>query len=185
VGRGTEILSHVEPGSIDCIGPLGTGFTMTENRRVLIAGGGVGNSPLYYLAKKLTESRCDITYIYGAASRNSIYLAEQFNKFAKKFIITTDDGSEGADGYASKAASKLLAIERYDMIYTCGPRPMLKTMVELARGTPVEVSLENYFGCGIGLCSGCTIETSDGLKKACVNGPVFNGANINWDSVPD
>jgi len=185
VGRGTEILSHYSPGSIDCIGPLGTGFTMTENRKVLIAGGGVGNSPLYYLAKKLTEARCDITYIYGAASRSSIYLAEQFNKFANKFIITTDDGSEGADGYASEAASKLLNVGQYDMIYTCGPRPMMKTMVELAHGTPVEVSLENYFGCGIGLCSGCTIETADGLKKACVNGPVFNGADINWDSVPD
>ena len=71
------------------------------------------------------------------------------------------------------------------MIYTCGPLPMMRAMVEAAKSTPVEVSLENYFGCGIGICSGCSIETADGLKRACVSGPVFNGSRINWDSMQD
>jgi dihydroorotate dehydrogenase electron transfer subunit len=185
VGRGTEILSQYAPGSIDCIGPLGSGFRTIKNSKVLIAGGGVGNSPLFYLAKKLSGIGCDITYIFGASTRSSVFMAERFERYVKRFIITTDDGTEGEKGFATGSASELLGREGFDMIYACGPRPMMKKMVELARHTPIEVSLENYFGCGIGLCSGCTIEAAGGLKKACVDGPVFNGADINWDTVPD
>ncbi len=185
VGKGTEIISEFEQGAVDCMGPLGSGFSLMKNSRVLIAGGGVGNSPLFYLMKKLFRAGCDITCIYGASTRGLIYMTESFSRLARRFIITTDDGTEGTKGIATSSASEFLAKERFDMIYTCGPRPMMKKMVELARNTPVEVSLENYFGCGIGLCSGCTIETAAGLKKACVHGPVFNGAEINWDTVPD
>ncbi len=185
IGKGTEILSRYAQGSIDCIGPLGAGFSMKKNSRVLMAGGGVGNSPLFYLSKKLAEIGCDITYIFGASTRSSVFLAERFKEYAKKFIITTDDGTLGEKGFATGSASEFLARGDFDMIYTCGPRPMMKKMVELARATPIEVSLENYFGCGIGLCSGCTIMAAGGLKKACIDGPVFSGAEINWDTVPD
>jgi dihydroorotate dehydrogenase electron transfer subunit len=185
VGKGTEILAHHPPGPMDGIGPSGKGFTVPHNAKVLLAGGGVGNSPLFYLSKKLVGKGCDVTYIYGTASRDSIYMAEQFEKHSKRFILTTDDGSKGVKGFATDAVSELLVSERYDMIYACGPRPMLESIVGLSRGTSVEVSVENYFGCGIGLCSGCTIETASGFQRACMDGPVFNGAAINWGSMPD
>lgn len=185
VGRGTEILARREPGEIDILGPLGAGFTLVSGRRVLIAGGGVGNAPLLYLAKRLAASGCDITFIYGARSREYIYLPDRFRDTASSFIVVTDDGSEGERGLVTDIATGLFRAERYDMVYTCGPGPMMKALAALAGDTPIEVSVENYFGCGIGLCSGCTIETTAGPKRACIDGPVFDGAAINWNTMPD
>ena len=167
------------------LGPLGNGFSIRSNSKVLIVGGGVGNTPLYYLARKLAESRCDITFLYGARSRNLIYLADHFRKPVKRFIIATDDGSEGGKGPVTDFAASLLENERFDMIYVCGPAAMMKAMVSLAQDTPIEVSVENYFGCGIGFCFGCAVETAGGMKRACVDGPVFNGAMIHWETMPD
>ncbi len=185
VGKGTELLSRREPGEIDILGPLGKGFTILPGSKVLIAGGGVGNAPLYYLARTLAESRCNTTFIYGARSRDYIYLPDLYRKMAGRFILTTDDGSEGIRGLVTDITTGLIEKERFDMIYTCGPAAMMKALVSLAGDIPVEVSVENYFGCGIGLCSGCTIDTSAGRMRACVDGPVFDGASINWETMPD
>jgi dihydroorotate dehydrogenase electron transfer subunit len=185
VGQGPSMLADSEPGEIDLLGPLGSGFSIMKNSRVLIVGGGVGNTPLYFLAKALDEARCDITFLYGARSREFIYMPDQFRDRVKRFVITTDDGSEGKKGPVTDYAASLLGKERFDMIYTCGPAAMMKAMVPLAANTPIEVSVENYFGCGIGLCFGCAVETADGMKRACLDGPVFNGATINWDTMPD
>jgi dihydroorotate dehydrogenase electron transfer subunit len=185
VGSGTALLARREPGEIDILGPLGKGFTIARGARVLIAGGGVGNAPLYYLARKLRESRCDTTYIYGARSREYIYLPDLYRESVNRFIISTDDGSEGTRGLVTDIAAGLIETERFDMVYTCGPAAMMKSLVPIVRNIPIETSVENYFGCGIGLCSGCTIETSAGRKRACIDGPVFNGASINWETMPD
>lgn len=185
VGKGTSALADSEPGEIDILGPLGNGFTIRNNIRALIVGGGVGNAPLYYLARKLSESNCDITFLYGVRSSEFIYLADLFRGTVKRFIIATDDGSEGKKGLATDIAASLLRDEHFDMIYVCGPSAMMRPMVSLARNTPIEISVENYFGCGIGLCFGCAVETTNGMKRACVDGPVFNGALINWDTMPD
>ncbi|MBN1495612.1 MAG: dihydroorotate dehydrogenase electron transfer subunit [Spirochaetes bacterium] len=184
-GRGTELLARREPGPIDILGPLGNGFTVIRGGRVLLVGGGVGNAPLHFLSRALSESGCDVTYLYGARSREYIYLEKLFRECANRFIVTTDDGSAGTKGAVTDAASSLIAGERFDMIYTCGPAPMMRAMSALAQGTPIEISVENYFGCGIGLCSGCTIETASGPRRACVDGPVFDGASILWDMMPD
>jgi dihydroorotate dehydrogenase electron transfer subunit len=185
VGKGTSMLADSEPGEIDLLGPLGNGFSIRKNSRVLVVGGGVGNTPLYFLAKTLAEYRCDVTFLYGARSRKFIYLADFFRGTAKRFIIATEDGSEGGKGPVTDFAAALLENERFDMMYACGPAAMMKAMVSLAHDTPIEVSVENYFGCGIGLCFGCAVETTEGMKRACIDGPVFNGAKINWDTMPD
>ncbi|OHD66044.1 MAG: hypothetical protein A2176_09800 [Spirochaetes bacterium RBG_13_51_14] len=185
VGTGTELLVRRDPGEIDVIGPLGTGFTLPQGGRVLVAGGGVGNAPLYHLARRLAESRCDVTYLYGARTRSFIYLADRFRDIADRFILATDDGSEGREGLVTDIAAELIEAESFDMIYACGPTAMMRTIVRLANGTPVQVSVETYFGCGTGLCSGCSVETAGVLKRACIDGPVFFGAPLNWDSVPD
>ena len=84
---------------------------------------------------------------------------------------------------ACDISSELTRSEKYDMVFTCGPAIMMAGIVNIFKEleTPVEVSLENYFGCGIGLCSGCAVETTTGIKKACVDGPVFTGQIIKWD----
>lgn len=182
IGRGTRILSERSSGPIDFLGPLGKGFSIKENRKVLIAGGGVGNAPLYYLSKKLAENNCSITYIYGASSAEHIFLEKSFSDIADEFHLYTDDGSKGKTGYAIQGMKDVInnSGENFDHIYICGPTPMMKAGVAVAEKIPVEVSMENYFGCGIGLCMGCSVETHKGLQRACVEGPVFNGHGIDW-----
>ena len=184
VGRGTELLARAEPGELDVIGPLGRGFTPVSGQKVLIAGGGVGNAPLFYLAGLLSKSGCDVTFLYGARSSAHIFLEDRFRGAAARLIVATDDGSAGEKGMVTGIASRLLSGERFHRVYACGPTPMMKAIVSLAAGTPVEVSVENYFGCGTGLCSGCSIDTSGGPRRACIDGPVFDGASIDWGMMP-
>ena len=186
VGRGTELISRMEPGEVNIIGPVGKGFTLAEGKDVLLAGGGVGNAPLFFLLKELRKRGNRITYLYCARSRDYIFSAEQYRELADEFIIATDDGSEGVKGFATEVMSHVISDARYSRIYTCGPDPMMRKTVELAHeNIPVEVSVENYFGCGVGLCVGCTVDTVDGYKKACVEGPVLDGRIILWDKMPD
>ncbi|MFC1669825.1 dihydroorotate dehydrogenase electron transfer subunit [Spirochaetota bacterium] len=184
VGKGTKILCGSQPGTIDILGPLGKGFTLVENKKVLLAGGGVGNAPLYYLSRKLKELNNTIYYIYGSQSKEYIYLEEMYEPSTDNFIITTDNGTKGKRGFTTDIAGELLGSEKIDMVYTCGPSKMMMKMASLVNdNTEIEVSLETYFGCGIGLCVGCTVETSEGLKRACYDGPVMNGKTLKWDSL--
>lgn len=179
-GRGTKILAGRAPGEIDMIGPFGKGFTLLENKKVLIVGGGVGNAPLLYLAKELCAKGCDVTYLYGSSRAETIFLEERFRKYAERFELFTDDGSAGAKGFATEGMRDIFSMEKFDMIYTCGPTPMMRSAALIAGESPIEVSMENYFGCGIGLCIGCSVETKNGLKRSCVEGPVFSGHEIDW-----
>jgi len=177
VGRGTDLICSQEE-AVDMLGPLGKGFTLVENSRALLIGGGVGNAPLYYLAKKLKEKGTSVTMLYGAVSSDCIYCADRFRQACDDYCITTDDGTEGFHGYVTDRAAVVLKEKDFDFMYVCGPAPMMKKTVSLARDIPVEISMENYFGCGIGICSGCTIETVDGNRRACVDGPVFDGKKV-------
>ncbi|MCU0847609.1 MAG: dihydroorotate dehydrogenase electron transfer subunit [Spirochaetes bacterium] len=178
-GKGTSLLKVSEPGEIDAIGPLGMGFSVLKTGSALLAGGGVGNAPLYYLAKKLKESGTGVKFVYGARSSEYIYLLEEFKKVSDDLTVTTDDGSSGKKGLAAEEA---LAAGGADIIYTCGPAGMMRAISD-GSSAPVEASMENYFGCGIGICSGCTIRTVGGLKRACVDGPVMEGKKIIWEEL--
>jgi dihydroorotate dehydrogenase electron transfer subunit len=185
VGKGTELLSTAIPGPMDIIGPLGHGFTLLENSNVLLIGGGVGNAPLLYLARELKRKNNTVTCIYGARSSSFIYGIERFKEHCDSLITMTDDGSAGKKGLVTEPAKELLQEQKFDMIYTCGPTPMMRAIADIATttGTPIEVSLENYFGCGMGLCAGCTVDTIHGYKRACVDGPVMDGSIIKWESL--
>ena len=181
IGKGTDLISKFDTGKINMLGPLGKGFTITEKKNILLIGGGVGNAPLYYLGKKLKEKNNKLTYIYGSRSKNFIYQKKEFSDLFDKIHFVTDDGSEGEKGFVTDVAEKILANDKFDMIYTCGPTIMMKKVAEMSDIIPVEVSVENYFGCGIGLCVGCTVELDGKQKRACVDGPVFNGKSIGWE----
>jgi dihydroorotate dehydrogenase electron transfer subunit len=178
VGRGTELISRMRPGDIDLLGPLGRGFTLLKDADVLLVGGGVGAAPLFYLMKVLKKNNCRITCLIGAASKDLLFMQDEFMALSNSLIVYTDDGSEGQAGYVTAGMAEICADKKFDMIYTCGPDPMMRQCVGTAAGVPVEVSLENYFGCGIGLCVGCSVETVSGQKRACVDGPVFRGADL-------
>jgi len=97
-------------------------------------------------------------------------------------IFMTDDGSEGEKGLVTSAAERLLSERKFDRIYACGPKPMLKGLAPLVEriGIPCEVSLENYFGCGTGICYGCTVRTKHGNRRVCTDGPVFDMNDIDF-----
>jgi len=186
IGKGTGLICDMPPGELNVIGPTGNGFTLENGSNVLLVGGGVGNAPLYYLMKDLKEKGNRVTYIYCARNKDFVFEKNMYSSLADEFILTTDDGSDGVKGFATDVMADKISMSGYTRIYTCGPDPMMEKVVKLAdKGTPVEVSVENYFGCGVGLCVGCTVDTVDGYKRACIEGPVFDGRAILWDKMPD
>ena len=183
VGRGTNALCSMKKGeALDVLGPLGRGFTIVENSRVLLVGGGVGNAPLFHLASSLKQRNNTITYIFGGRNARSIFMEGEYARLADSFLVATEDGSRGQRGLATEIARDLATGDGFDFIYTCGPVAMMGTLAQIAslKQSPLEVSMESYFGCGIGLCSGCTVVTREGNKRACVDGPVMDGRGIEW-----
>lgn len=180
VGKGTGQIAQFQPGLVDCIGPFGKGFTIVSGKKALLIGGGVGNAPLYYLSKKLREHNSTITYIYGARSHNTIYLLDSYRKTADDLIVATDDGSYGVKGTPVDIAKEIVKKQNVDIVYTCGPEIMMSRLSQELSHMPIEASLERYFGCGIGLCSGCAVETASGYKRACIDGPVFDAHEVRW-----
>lgn len=186
IGKGTSLISSMNPGPVNITGPSGKGFTIEEGKDLLLAGGGVGNAPLYYLMKELKKRGNRITYIYCARGKDYVFAADMYRELADEFIVTTDDGSMGVKGFATEVMAHVISGGHFSRIYTCGPDPMMHKTVKLAdKKVPVEVSVENYFGCGVGLCVGCTVDTADGYKRACVEGPVMDGRKILWNNMPD
>ena len=176
VGKGTDLLSRYTGTDIEILGPLGNGFTIPENNKTLLIGGGAGNAPLYYLSRRLKEKGNAVTQVYGSRSKGFIYCKDRYCDSSDEVVFTTDDGSEGTKGFVTDAVSALLEKNSYDMAFICGPKPMIKGVLPLiaAKNIRCEVSLENYFGCGTGICYGCTIRTKDGNRRVCTDGPVFD-----------
>ena len=186
VGRGTELLCKMEPGEINMLAPLGNGFTVEKAGEVLLVGGGVGNAPLLYLARELKRAGNRVTCIYCARSSEYIFGEDEFRAAADDFILTTDDGSAGIKGFATDVAADVISDSRFRRVYCCGPDPMMEKTVRLVHAdAKVEVSVENYFGCGVGICVGCTVDTTEGYLRACVDGPVLDGRIILWKNMPD
>jgi len=181
VGRGTSLISKMEKGEINVLGPLGKGFTLEKNKNLLLLGGGVGNAPLYFLARELKNRGNKITYIYAAKTKNYIFYEDLYRELADEFLLFTDDGSVGTKGVPTEMARDIISGSGFERVYCCGPDPMMEKVVNMASASAaVEVSMENYFGCGVGLCMGCTVDTIHGFKRACMDGPVFNGREVIW-----
>ena len=181
VGKATRQIAALHPGAIDCIGPSGKGFAIVTGKKALLIGGGVGNAPLFYCAKKLREHNSTVTYIYGATSQNTIYMLDDYKNISNELIVVTDDGSAGVEGNPVDIARAIIKTNSFDMIYTCGPEIMMQRITQELSPIPIQASLERYFGCGIGLCSGCTVATKNGYRRACIDGPVFDAYDVLWD----
>lgn len=183
-GKATDILCQNQcTETTEATGPFGHGFSITENQNTLLIGGGVGNAPLHYLANRLREKNNDVTYIYGSQNREFIYCQDNFQKCSNESFFMTDDGSFGEKGFVTEKLIKMKndgTLDTFDKIYVCGPELMMKSVANLLKeySKISEFSLENYFGCGIGICSGCSVKTKDGRKRACVDGPVFTLEDI-------
>ena len=181
-GKGTEILSKRNVGEeLDIIGPLGYGtFEIKDYKKVAIIGGGIGTYPLYELAKQLKE-KSDVTMYMGFRNKELVSLEKEFEQSCKKLVLTTDDGSYREKGYAIEYLKEDIKKEKPDIIFACGPLPMLKAIRELSinENIPCQISLEERMGCGIGACLGCAVKTAGSSKDepkyihVCKQGPVF------------
>lgn len=175
IGQGTEILSQKQSGeNLNILGPLGNGFNITEQQNNILVAGGCGVAPLYALAELLTKQNKTVTLFLGAATKDEIVCAEKFAALGVKVEIATEDGSEGFNGLVTELVKQNLHND--NMIYASGPNPMLKALTKLSTqlNIPAQLSLEAYMACGIGVCRGCAIETQDGYKMCCQDGPVFS-----------
>lgn len=176
VGEGTTKLSDVKKNDVvNIVYPLGNGFTITENENVLLIGGGCGIAPLLYLARVLFNKGNKVSTLIGGMSKNDILESELYEKFGKVYL-TTVDGTIGEKGIVTEHSILKNDNFIYSKIYTCGPEPMMKAIAKIAnkKNIDCEVSLENIMACGIGACLCCVVDTVNGNKCSCTEGPVFN-----------
>ena len=196
MGKGTRALSQAPIGSsVRLIGPLGNGWpaiTAGDGPWVML-GGGIGSAPFYMAIEEALREGCppeQLTFIYGAATRDLLYDLEAFQGLGIRVEVATDDGSAGTQGTVLTVLSELQ--ERGELphkarLLACGPDPMLMAVERHARAESLEcwLSLETLMGCGVGICNGCPVPTRpEGALgdwpnvKCCVEGPVFNAHDI-------
>lgn len=175
VGKGTRRLAQLSVG--DCLNlvyPLGHGFTtdLPPASRALLVGGGAGIAPLLLLAKSLKANGVGCTVLLGGRTADLIPVRDAFLPYGT-LQLATDDGSLGHKGLVT---SHPAFAEAYDMVYACGPTPMMKAVARSAadRGLRCEVSLENMMACGVGACLCCVTDTDQGHRCVCKDGPVFD-----------
>lgn len=182
-GDGTRHLCAVAEGrTVNIVYPLGQGFTLPENKefvRTLLVGGGVGVAPLLYLGAELRRRGIEPDFLLGARSASDLLLVDEFKKYGAVHL-STEDGSAGERGLVT---ANTTFGENYDIIYCCGPMPMMKAVAAIARTkqTTCEVSLENRMACGLGACLCCVEKKNDGNNVCvCTEGPVFNSNELSW-----
>lgn len=185
-GKGTELLSKVEVGKkIDIMGPLGYGtYTVKEYNNVAIIGGGIGIYPLYELTKEL-KGKANLNVYLGFRDKSLVTCEKEFEEIGlNKLVVTTDDGSYKEKGFAIDFMKKDIEEHKVDMIFACGPLPMLKAIRNYAmeNNIPCQISLEERMGCGIGACLGCAVKVISGAEPrfghVCKEGPVFNAKDV-------
>ncbi|MBR4988307.1 MAG: dihydroorotate dehydrogenase electron transfer subunit [Bacteroidaceae bacterium] len=181
VGDGTRWLASLKVGDkVNTLMPLGNGFTMpTEGGgRYLLVGGGVGSAPLYYLAEQLRKNGNDFVILIGARAAKDLYRRDAYEALGR-VEYTTEDGSLGEKGYVTNHS---VLAEKFDGIFTCGPKPMMLAVAKYARENSIacEVSLENKMACGLGACLCCVEDTKEGHKCVCTDGPVFSIDELKW-----
>lgn len=184
VGRGTNIISTWQTGhEADIIGPIGNGFSFfDQDQNVLIAAGGIGVAPLYFLARRLIEAGKNVTLLFSP-HRDSKVL-ECFNIAEQLSLVFAENRN-----VLPVVLNGILAGD-FDRIYACGPVGFLQTVSESGRetGVKVQVSVENRMACGIGVCLGCVVPIRRGdhelYLRACEDGPIFDGNEVIWDEMP-
>ncbi len=183
-GRGSRMMVEKAVGErLDCIGPLGNGFTIhSSSRNLLMLGGGSGVGPLVGLADQAVAQGLSVVVLFGFRSADRVYPASLLPEEVE-YGVATDDGSAGHHGLVTDLVGEYLGWA--DAVYACGPRPMFLSLLEISRRVnlqkSVQVSMEEHMACGVGACFGCVVETRRGeMKSVCEDGPVFEMRDLVW-----
>ena len=192
-GSGSKWLAAQEIGTeIDLVVPLGKAFSIpTEPANALLVGGGYGSAPLFGLAEVLKARGCKVDMVLGASTAANIYSPLEGKRSVNSLTLTTDDGSAGIPGRISEALPTIIREQNSEVIYSCGPMPMLAAVSKIAEDfdLPHQCAVEESMACGIGVCMTCVIpvrEIVDGqetirMARSCIEGPVMDGAKIVWN----
>lgn len=184
-GKGTKWMSEQSPGTkISVLGPLGMGYTIYEGKKALLVGGGTGIYSLLSLSAKYGNNSVAVLGFRNVGLVNSV---SDFEHFGSRVSIITDDGSSGRKGFVTELVREELERGGIDIVYMCGPTPMMKNAVKITDefGVECQVSMEEHMGCGVGACQACVCKTKavdgmGGYKRVCIDGPVFNAKEIVW-----
>lgn len=181
-GAGTHTLCAATPGDrFNVLLPLGNGFdgdTVPDGAMPVLVGGGIGLAPLVGLARRLVASGASPRVVLGFRSASDAFCLDEFHALGCPVDIATEDGSLGTRGFVTEPLRPLATRGAY--VFACGPLPMLRAVAVLPGLVGGQFSLEARMGCGFGACVGCTIETRDGPRRICREGPVFLREQLPW-----
>jgi NAD(P)H-flavin reductase len=185
VGRSTRKLSLMETGDeiLDLVGPLGRPSEVCEYGHVVCVGGGVGIAAIHPICRALRQAGNRVTGLLGARTAELLILEEEMAAVADELILTTDDGSRGTKGRVTWALEELLKKEPVDLVIAIGPAIMMKFASAVTRetGVPTKVSLNSIMLDGTGMCGTCRCEVGGKTRFACVDGPEFDGHEVDWN----
>ena len=186
VGATTERLNHLSSGDClqDFVGPLGRATETAGKKRVAVVVGGVGCAIGYPVAKKFHDLGTAVHTVAGFRTKDLVILEDEFSAVSDRFVRMSDDGSWGEKGLVTDALRGLIESgEQYDEVITIGPLPMMKFVCRLTKeyGVPTVASMNPIMIDGTGMCGGCRLTVGGKMRFACVDGPEFDGHQIDFD----
>ncbi len=188
VGMTTKLLTTKNKGESlsDFVGPLGKPSELEGLKKVLCIGGGVGTAVVYPDVKYLYEQGATVDVIVGARSADYVILEDEIKSRCRNLYVTTDDGTKGRKGFVTDQLKELLdAGEKYDEVYAIGPMIMMKFVSAVTKeyGVKTMVSLNPIMVDGTGMCGGCRVLVGGQVKYACIDGPDFDGHQVDYDDI--
>ncbi|HEX2927402.1 MAG TPA: sulfide/dihydroorotate dehydrogenase-like FAD/NAD-binding protein [Ruminiclostridium sp.] len=186
VGKTTKVLAEMNEGDslMDFVGPLGTASHLEGYKKVAVIGGGLGTAIAYPQAKKLHSLGAEVHSITGFRNKDLIILEDQMEKVSDKLVVATDDGSNGNKGFVTNMLKQLIDEgNKYDLVIAIGPLIMMKAVSNLTReyGIKTLVSMNPVMIDGTGMCGGCRLTVGGKTRFACVDGPDFDGHEVDFD----
>ncbi len=185
VGKTTRHLGELMEGDEirDFVGPLGKASELEGYKKACVIGGGLGTAIAYPQAKELHRLGAEVDIIAGFRNKDLIILEDEMKKISNNLYITTDDGSNGTQGFVTDVLKKNLEMKTYDVVIAIGPLIMMKFVAKLTKeaGIKTLVSMNSVMVDGTGMCGGCRLTVGGETKFACVDGPDFDGHLVDFD----
>ena len=186
VGATTEEMNHLNEGDClqDFVGPLGKATETAGKKKVCVVGGGVGCAIAYPVLKKFHDDGAEVHAVIGFKNKDLVILEDKFAAASSVLKVCTDDGSYGQKGLVTEALKELIdSGNQYDEIFAIGPMVMMKFVCKTTEpyGIPTTVSMSPIMIDGTGMCGGCRLSVGGEMKFACVDGPDFDGFQVDWN----
>jgi len=185
LGATTRIMSTLEAGQFlqDVTGPLGKQTHLEGIKKAIVVGGGSGCAIAYPIAKALKENSAQVSSISGFRTKDLVIMQEAFTTISEKTQLVTDDGTAGRKGLVTNVLEEWLEADEYDAVIAIGPLPMMKFVCKVTEkySTPTIVSMNSIMIDGTGMCGCCRLTVGGKTKFACVDGPDFNGHEVDFD----